>query len=190
MKLDAAWHVWLLIELAVVLDGMLAVSGQCGCCHHYFLSVLFCYALVCLVPIFPICCMFSGFVSPFTCDIAWFHPIVYFFSFDITWCICYGGYRLYFGGGSYSFVYVPPPVYVFPVALMMYIPAFFYFPSCYVLCTYFLIHIPPLFFLLPLCVSFIHAWMKTFGGVYAYAFYHMQLYVCFEICILNILYYI
>ena len=45
-------------------------------------------------------------------------------------------------------------------------------------------------FTYPICVSFIHAWMKTFGGVYAYVFHHMQLYVHFEICILNILYYI
>ena len=28
--LDAAWHVWLFIALAVLLDGMLAVSAQCG----------------------------------------------------------------------------------------------------------------------------------------------------------------
>ena len=23
------------VALAVVIDGMLAVSAQCGCCHHY-----------------------------------------------------------------------------------------------------------------------------------------------------------
>ena len=31
---------------------------------------------------------------------------------------------------------------------------------------------------------------ENFWGVYAYAFDHMQLYVDFEICILNMLYYI
>ena len=46
----------------------------------------------------------------------------------------------------------------------------------------------PLVLLFPFCVSFIHAWMKTSGGVYAYVFHHMQLYVHFEICIPNILY--
>ena len=34
MKLDVAWHVWLSVALAVVIDGVLAVSVQCGCCHH------------------------------------------------------------------------------------------------------------------------------------------------------------
>ena len=34
MKLDAAWHEWFSVVLAVVVDGMLAVSAQCGCCHH------------------------------------------------------------------------------------------------------------------------------------------------------------
>ena len=35
MRLDAAWHEWILVALAVVVDGMLAVSAQCGCCHHF-----------------------------------------------------------------------------------------------------------------------------------------------------------
>ena len=35
MKLDAARHGWFLIALAVVVDGVLAVSAQCGCCHHW-----------------------------------------------------------------------------------------------------------------------------------------------------------
>ena len=34
MKLDAAWHVWFYMALAVVVDGMLAVSAWCECCHH------------------------------------------------------------------------------------------------------------------------------------------------------------
>ena len=50
----------------------------------------------------------------------------YFFVFTITWCMCYGDYRLYFGGESYSSVYVPPPMYVFPVDLVVYIPTFFF----------------------------------------------------------------
>ena len=39
----------------------------------------------------------------------------------------YGDYRLYFGGGSYSSVYVAPPMYVFPMVLIVCIPTFFYF---------------------------------------------------------------
>ena len=34
MKLDAAWHEWYLVALAIVFDGMLAVSAQCGCFLH------------------------------------------------------------------------------------------------------------------------------------------------------------
>ena len=39
--------------------------------------------------------------------------------------MCYGDYRLGFGGGSYSSVYIPPPMSVFPVVLVVYIPIFF-----------------------------------------------------------------
>ena len=66
--------------------------------------------------------------------------------------MCYGDYRLYFGGGSYSSVYVPPPIYVFPVVLVVYIPIFslhiiFGIPiSWYTL---------PKVFLFPNCVEFI-----------------------------------
>ena len=35
MELDAAWHEWVGIALAEMIDGMLAVSAQCGCCHHF-----------------------------------------------------------------------------------------------------------------------------------------------------------
>ena len=38
MKLDAAWHEWSSVALAVMIDGMLAVSAQCGCCHHFHSS--------------------------------------------------------------------------------------------------------------------------------------------------------
>ena len=35
MKLDAAWHEWSSVALAVMIGGMLAVTAQCGCCHHF-----------------------------------------------------------------------------------------------------------------------------------------------------------
>ena len=37
-----------------------------------------------------------------------------FFVYNITWCVYYRDYGLYFGGGSYSSVCVPPPMCVFP----------------------------------------------------------------------------
>ena len=43
-------------------------------------------------------------------------------------------YGLYFGGGSYSSVYVPPPMYVFPVVLVVFIPTFFYFSLHAIFC--------------------------------------------------------
>ena len=54
-------------------------------------------------------------------------------SFDITWCMYYRDYGLCFDGGSYSSVYVPPHLYVFPVVLVMYIPPpIFPFQVCFV----------------------------------------------------------
>ena len=34
MRLGAAWHEWSSMALAILIDGMLAVSAQCGCCHQ------------------------------------------------------------------------------------------------------------------------------------------------------------
>ena len=66
--------------------------------------------------------------------------------------MCYGDYGLYFGGGSYSSVYVPPPVFVSPIVLVVYIPVvFFIFLSFYILYTYFLVHITPGFAFSQLC---------------------------------------
>ena len=95
---------------------------------------------------------------------------------------------LYFGGGSYSSVYVPPPLYVFPVVLIVCIPTFFFLLVMFCvpisLFTY-----APSFAFAHLC-EFYPCLDENFWGVYAYAFHHMQLYVDFEMCILNILYYI
>ena len=46
--MDAAWHEWYLIALAVMSDGMLAVSAQCGCCHDFLASLWLFYALSCI----------------------------------------------------------------------------------------------------------------------------------------------
>ena len=71
MELDAAWHEWFSVALAVVIDGVLAVSAQCGCCHHflqYFTYMPFhvCYDLVSFFSSFglnPVCYMYSSFVE-------------------------------------------------------------------------------------------------------------------------------
>ena len=86
----------------------------------------------------------------FTYDIAWF-DVWLFFVFNITWCIGYGDYGIYIGGESYSSVYVPPPMYVFPVVLVVYIPTFFIFLFWLYLVYLFLNpHIPQVF-LYPNC---------------------------------------
>ena len=80
--------------------------------------------------------------------------------------MCYEDYRLYFVGGSYSSVYVPPPLFVFPIVLLICILMdFLSFPLIFIFWyTYFLVNIMP-GLLFPNCVQFNHDWMKTFGGV-------------------------
>ena len=62
--------------------------------------------------------------------------------------MCYGDYGLYFGGGSYSSVYVPPPIYVSPVVLVVYIPVIFLFSFHIMFC------IPISWFTLPQVLLF------------------------------------
>ena len=136
--------------------------------------------------------MYSSFVYPILHIILHGLMFVFLFLFLILHGVCIIGIMGYIiGGGSYSSVYVPPPLYVFPVVLMVCIPTFFSFSSpSFMFCvpisrfTY-----APGFSFAHLC-EFYPCLDENFWGVYAYAFYHMQLYVCFEICILNILYYI
>ena len=99
MELDAAWHEWVLVALAVVIDGMLAVSAPCGCCHHYLLDSVFLAMPMCVWYLFPFCYMLFGFIYPLPCVITWFPSVICFFSFNVPWCTCYGGYGLCFGGG-------------------------------------------------------------------------------------------
>ena len=143
----------------------------------------FCYALVCLVPFFL-------FVVCFLALLILLHVILHgFILLFISFLLILHGVCVMGAMGSFLVGSLIPlfiyhhHVYVFPVALMICIPAFFSLPSFYVLCTYFLIHIPPLFFLLPLCVGFIHAWMKTFGGCM-----HMHFIICSYMCVLRYVY--
>ena len=172
MKLDAAWHEWSSVALAVMIDGMLAVSAQCGCCHHFHTFLWLFYALSCIWSVwcffvsllkfflilvwsaacFVVCILVLFCHLYFTFNITWFDVWLFYFVFNITWCMCFGDYRLSFGGGSYSSVYVPPPMFVFPMVLIVCIPTFFYFfPSYYILYSYFLVHIAPGFTFSQLC---------------------------------------
>ena len=84
-----------------------------------------------------------------------------------------GGFGLYFGGGSYSSVYVPPPVCVFHNPCSVY-PYDVYLLSVLLCCVcLFLYPCIPLVLLSANCETFIHDWMKTFGGC---------TYMCFIIC--------
>ena len=75
--------------------------------------------IVCILVLSSLCHLF------FTYNITWF-GVWLFFVFDITWCMCYGDYGISFGGGSYSSVYVPPPMFVFPMILIICIPSLFF----------------------------------------------------------------
>ena len=62
--------------------------------------------------------------------------LLFLFLFDITWCMYYRDYGLCFGGVSYSSVSVPPPLFVFPVVLIVCIPSFLFLLLCFV-CLFF-----------------------------------------------------
>ena len=87
-----------------------------------------------------------------------------FFVYDITWCVNNGDYGLYFGGGSYSSVYVPPPMHIFYCPCNVCPCVICCFPYFYILYAYFFVHICPSF-------SFYQLWEiypqldENFGGV-------------------------
>ena len=120
--------------------------------HVFSLFGLLCIPLVVFFPSWPVACYFVCIVALssfchlfFTYNITWF-VVWLFFVFDVTWCMCCWHYGLSFGGRSYSSVYVPPPMFVFPMILIICIPTFFFlFPFIYVLSFYFLVHISPSF---------------------------------------------
>ena len=84
--------------------------------------------------------------------------VLIFFVYDITWCLYYGHYELYFGGGSYSFLYIPPPICVFHIPCNVY-PCFI---SCgiqnrnmfYIVYAYFFVDITPSFSFYHLCETY------------------------------------
>ena len=196
IKLDAAWHEWISIALTVMIDGVLAVCAQCGCCHQFLqylndlpfhvyfaLVTFFFHLLVCI----HFCHMSSGFVQAILHIIL--HGLLFVFFYTCSfWSymvyILWGLWVLFWWGVLFCCLCTttslclpcsPSNVYSFIFLLLCFV---YLFLNCHI----------PLVFLLPICVSFIHAWMKTFGG--CMHMHHMQLYVCSEICLLNVLYYI
>ena len=81
--------------------------------------------------------------------------------------------------GSYSTVYVPPPLCVFPIVLMLHIPSSFFYSMFCVLISSFIC--APEFSFLPF-VCFLHAWMKTFRGCGCICT------ICSHMCVLKCVY--
>ena len=88
MKLDAVWHEWILAALAVVIDGVLAVSAQCGCCHHFLpyfshmpYQVCFLWLPFFSIGLHPVCCMYYGFLPSILHIILHGFPFVFCFLF-------------------------------------------------------------------------------------------------------------
>ena len=107
-----------------------------GVFFYFFLAC--CMIIVCILVLSSPCHLY------FTYNITWFDVWLFFFVFDITWCLCCRDYGLSFGGGSYSSVYVLPPMFLFPMILIICIPTLFlFFPFIYILYSYFLVHIAP-----------------------------------------------
>ena len=87
---------------------------------------------------------------------------------NIVWNIYYLFIMIYIWWGSYSLVYVPPPIGIVMV-LMVYIHIVF---LCIVY-AYFYTQIYPLYFPSTNSVTFIHNWMKNFRGCM-----HMYYIIC------------
>ena len=154
MRLDAAWREWILVALAVVIEGVLAVSAQCGCCHHFLPFFLLC----------PIRFVFFDFLFFYWSEscllyVLWISSIYFAYNIilhGLPFVFCY--YMVYmlwglwflFGGGSYSAVYVPPPLCLFPIVLIMCIPPFFSVLFCMLISSF---TYPPIFAFSPfVCV--------------------------------------
>ena len=131
---------------------MLAVSAQCGCCHHsvfHFMPYLF--GTFWLYYYMVILLHYN--------NITWICLI--FFLFCITWCMCCQDYGLCYWWGvlfcclcTTTFLCIPYGPYA--------TYSFIFFLFC-VLCTHFFFHCYPYVFFFQF-VFFFHAWMKTFGG--------------------------
>ena len=146
---------------------MLAVSAQCGCCHHSF--------ILC-----PICLVLFGYIITwlYYCIIIILHGFVsFFFLFCITWCMCYQDYGLCYWWGvlfcclcTTTFLCVPYGPYA--------TYSFIFFLFC-VLCTHFFFHCYPYVFFFQFVCFFSRLDENFLGCVGAYVLYAAP-YMCSE----------
>ena len=118
----------------------------------------------------------------FTYNITWLFSVV--LVSDITWCICYRDYGLHFGGGVLFFCLCTTTYVCISLILVVYILVIFSCNMFYILYAYFFVHISPSYTFYQLCEIYPQL-DENFWGVYAYMFYHMQLYVYSELCLLK-----
>ena len=91
--------------------------------------------------------------------------VLIFFVYNIAWCIHYGDYLLYCGGGSYTSVYIPPPMYIFHCPCNVYSCGICFFSILlYFVCLFF-VHITPSFSFYQLCDIYPQLDENFFGGV-------------------------
>ena len=178
MGLDAAWHECVLIALAVLIVGVLAVSAQCGCCHHslpYFSNMPFQVCFLWLhffssLGLHPVCCMYYSFLTSILHILLLgllFVFCVLFLFLVITWCICCGDYGIYLVGGLILlFMYH----HLFVCSLWSFSCVFLHFFSYVFVCLFLYSHVPLVFLLVHLYV-FYSCLDENFWGVYAYVSY-------------------
>ena len=171
-------EVW--IALAVMIDGMLAVSAECGCCHHSIFNVW-------LSMPFHLDLAFSFGLPLFS--YFWF-VLSNIFVYNITWCLVYFFYMVYVLQGLWVlfwwgvlFCCICTTTYVyFPVVLMSYIPflIFFLFLLLVIFCVPFASCISSPGFACSYLCDFLPQLDENFWGVCAYAFS-----ICSYMCILR-----
>ena len=94
-----------------------------------------------------------------------------------------GIYELHFGGGSYSSIYVPPPMCMFDNPCSVYSCGICLSFDPIIFCMPISLFTQPLVLLSTNCVKFIHDWTKTFGGCM-----HMCFTICSYMCVLKYVY--
>ena len=95
MRLDAAWHEWILVALAVVIDGMLAVctvwvlSPFSSIFFYYALSGCFLWLSFFFVGLHPVCCMYCSFLTSILHTLLHGLPFVFCFLFLFYYYMVY-----------------------------------------------------------------------------------------------------
>ena len=168
-----AWVV--LVALAVVIDGMLAVSAHCGCCHHFF-------PYFSHMP-FQVCFLWLHFFYWSASCLLYVLWLSIYFTYNITWvalCILFPFSFLLLHGvyivGIIGFVWwevlfccVCTPTSLSIPCSPYNVYSSIFFLSCFV-CLFLLSHMPLVLLFLSLCVFYL-CLDDNFRGVYAYASY-------------------